>query len=163
MCECKVTSVMSNSLWTYGVQPARILCPGDSPGKNTGVGFCALLQGSFLTQGWSQHSLSLLHWQVGSLPRVPRGKPHIKKQSTAINKSPMFHTTRRRNCINIMLGENTDTKEPKLYDSIFVNFNKWEKLNDDDRNHERLQQELRDEWCHLGRGLREPRDDDYDL
>ena len=30
---------------------ARLLCPWDSPGKNTGVGCHALLQGIFLTQG----------------------------------------------------------------------------------------------------------------
>ena len=40
---------------------------GDSPGKNTGVGFQALLQGTFLTQGW-RHLLCLLHWQTGSFP-----------------------------------------------------------------------------------------------
>ena len=27
------------------------LCPWDSPGENTGVGFYALLQGIFMTQG----------------------------------------------------------------------------------------------------------------
>jgi len=31
--------------------PARVFCPWDSPGKNTGVGCHALLQGIFLTQG----------------------------------------------------------------------------------------------------------------
>ena len=31
--------------------PARLLCPWDSPGKNTGVGSHSLLQGIFLTQG----------------------------------------------------------------------------------------------------------------
>ena len=31
--------------------PARLLRPGDSPGKNTGVGCHSLLQGIFLTQG----------------------------------------------------------------------------------------------------------------
>ena len=31
--------------------PARLLCPWDSPGKNTGVGCHFLLQGIFLTQG----------------------------------------------------------------------------------------------------------------
>ena len=30
-------SVVSNSLWPHGLQPARLLCPWDSPGKNTGV------------------------------------------------------------------------------------------------------------------------------
>jgi len=33
------------------VCPASFLCPWDSPGKNTGVGCHALLQGIFLTQG----------------------------------------------------------------------------------------------------------------
>ncbi|XDA84975.1 hypothetical protein R6Z07F_014764 [Ovis aries] len=43
-----------------GLQPARPLCPRDSPGKNTGVGCHALLQGIFLIQG---PNLCLLHWQ----------------------------------------------------------------------------------------------------
>ena len=42
---------MSDSLWPYGLQPTRLLCPWDSPGKNTGVGSHFLLQGIFLTQG----------------------------------------------------------------------------------------------------------------
>ena len=33
--------------------PARLLCPWDSPGKNTAVGCRALLQGIFPTQGWN--------------------------------------------------------------------------------------------------------------
>ena len=44
-------SVVSDSLQPHELQPARFLCPWDSPGKNTGVGFHALLQGIFLTQG----------------------------------------------------------------------------------------------------------------
>ena len=58
-------SVTSGSLWPHGLKPARLLCPWDSPGKNTGMGCHALLQGIFLTQGLS---LPLLHWQVDSLP-----------------------------------------------------------------------------------------------
>ena len=54
---------------------ARLLCPWDSPGKNTEVGCHALLQGIFPTQGSNPHLLYLLHWQVGSLPLVPSGKP----------------------------------------------------------------------------------------
>ena len=38
---------------------------GDSPGKNTGVGCLALLQGIFLAQGLNS---LLLHWQADSLP-----------------------------------------------------------------------------------------------
>jgi len=32
------------------MDPARLLCPWDSLGKNTGIGFHFLLQGNFLTQ-----------------------------------------------------------------------------------------------------------------
>ena len=34
---CAVTLVMSDSVRRYGLQPARLLCPRDSPSKNTGV------------------------------------------------------------------------------------------------------------------------------
>ena len=43
--------VMPDSLQPHGLWPARLLCPWGSPGKNTGVGCHALLQGIFLTQG----------------------------------------------------------------------------------------------------------------
>ena len=38
-------SVVSDSLRPHGLQPARLLCPWNSPGKNTGVGCHFLLQG----------------------------------------------------------------------------------------------------------------------
>ena len=44
---------------------------GDPPGKNTRVGFCALLQGIFPTQGLNPCLSCFLHWQVGSLPLAP--------------------------------------------------------------------------------------------
>ena len=44
-------SVVSDFLWPHGQQPARVLCPWDSPGKNTGMGCHALFQGIFPTQG----------------------------------------------------------------------------------------------------------------
>ena len=56
------------TLWTAAT---RLLCSWDSPGKNTGVGCRALLQGIFPTQGSNRHLLSLLYWQEGSLPLVP--------------------------------------------------------------------------------------------
>ena len=49
---------------------------GNFPGKTTGVGFRALLQGIFLTQGLNLHLSQILHWQAGCLPLVPHGKPH---------------------------------------------------------------------------------------
>ena len=45
-----VCSVMSGSLRPFGLQPARLLCLWDSPGKNTGVGcyYYFLIQRIFL-------------------------------------------------------------------------------------------------------------------
>ena len=63
------------TLRPHGLQPARLLCPWDSPGKNTGVGCHALLHGIFPTQGSDLCLLRLLHQQAGSLPLVPLGKP----------------------------------------------------------------------------------------
>ena len=50
---------------------------GDSPGKNTGVGCHALLQGIVPTQGSNPHLLCLLHQQADSLPTGPPGKPQV--------------------------------------------------------------------------------------
>ena len=52
-------SVVSNSLWPPGLQPTRLLCPWDSPSKNTGVGCHSLLQGISPTQGLNSHLPSL--------------------------------------------------------------------------------------------------------
>ena len=62
-------------LWPRGLLSSRLLWSRDSPGKNTGVGCHALLQGIFLTQGLNQPLLSLLYWQMVSLPLAPPGKP----------------------------------------------------------------------------------------
>ena len=40
-----MASVVSDSLRPYGQQPARLFCPWDSAGKNTGVGCHVLVQG----------------------------------------------------------------------------------------------------------------------
>ena len=56
-----VTLVVSDSLQPYGLEPSKLLCPWDSPGKHTGVGCHALLRGFLLTQGLNPHPLCLLH------------------------------------------------------------------------------------------------------
>ena len=66
--------------------PARLLCPWDSLGKNTGgpfpnwipnpiLGCHFLLEGIFPTQGLNPHLLRLLHWQADSLPLSHLGGP----------------------------------------------------------------------------------------
>ena len=58
-------SVVSDSFQPHGPYPARLLCPWDFPGKNTGVGYHSLLQGIFLIQGSNP---CLLHGQAYSFP-----------------------------------------------------------------------------------------------
>ena len=57
---CISRSVLSNSLWPHRLYPARLLCPWNSPNKNTGVGSHSLFQGIFPTQGWNP---GLLYWR----------------------------------------------------------------------------------------------------
>ena len=80
-----------DSLRPYGMQPARLLCPWDSPRKNTEVGCHALLQRIFLTQGSNPCLLSLLHCrqvlyhQRHLRNELVRGKPcfyHLYKITT---------------------------------------------------------------------------------
>ena len=57
--------------------PRGLLCPWNSPGRNTGAGCHFPLQGTFPAQGWNPRLLCPLHWQAYSLPPVPLGNPNI--------------------------------------------------------------------------------------
>ena len=88
--------VVSNSLWPYGLQPARLLCPWNSPGRTTGVGCYFLLQGIFLTQGWNS---GLLHagrfftvWATGDIDKSlgPDGThPRVSKELKGETVEPL--------------------------------------------------------------------------
>ena len=60
-------SIIYDSLWPHGWQPARLLCPRDYPGKNTGVGCHFLLQRIFPTQRSNSCLPQLLQWQVDAI------------------------------------------------------------------------------------------------
>ena len=65
---CLVTKLcLTLLLWSHGLQPTRLLCPG----KNTRVSCYFLLQGIFSSQGANLH---LLHWQVDSILLSPQGQ-----------------------------------------------------------------------------------------
>ena len=51
VCVCSRAQSLSHVGLFKTIQPARLLCPCDFPGKNTGVGYHALLQRTLLTQG----------------------------------------------------------------------------------------------------------------
>ena len=89
-------SFASDSLQPHGQSPARLLCPWDFPGKNTGVGFRALLHGTFPDQGLH------LCWQADSLPLSHQGSPrcwqniqipHVQNITlSALLPPPLTHT-----------------------------------------------------------------------
>ena len=67
-CYCLVAKSFPTVLQPLGLQPIRLLCPWDFPGKNKGAGCNLPLQGIFPTQG----SPAL---QVDSFTTKPPGKP----------------------------------------------------------------------------------------
>ena len=79
------------TLWTVAHQ-AHL--SWDFPGKNTGVSCHVLLQGIFPTQGSNPHLLNLLHWQVGSLPLAPPGKPGTRFSSVQSSRSVVSDSLR---------------------------------------------------------------------
>ena len=88
------------TLWTVAL---RLLCPRNSPGKNTGVGCHALLQGIFLTQGLNLHFLPLRHWQAGSLPLAPPGNSpasHCPPTIAFLSTSTAKYFT-KKNCLYV--------------------------------------------------------------
>ena len=54
-------SVVSDSLWRRGLQPTRLFCPCDFPGKNIGMASHSLLWWIFPAQGSNLRLLCLLH------------------------------------------------------------------------------------------------------
>ncbi|CAI9159657.1 unnamed protein product [Rangifer tarandus platyrhynchus] len=70
-------SVVSDSVQPHGPKPARLLCPWDFPGKNTGGGSHAILLGIFPTQGspalpgafFTTKSSGLKQVKSGQMPR----------------------------------------------------------------------------------------------
>ena len=60
-----LASVVPDSLRYWRLLPTRLLCPWDSPGKNTGVDCCTLLPGLSPIQGSNPRLLRLLCYQAG--------------------------------------------------------------------------------------------------
>ena len=77
--------------------PPRLLCPWNSPGKNTGVGYCAPYTGSSRLRDRACVS-RLLQWQAGSLPLGPPG-------GTALKVSRVLLTTSNfQSFLDLLLG-----------------------------------------------------------
>ena len=93
-------SVMSDSLQPHGLYPARLLCPWDSPGKNTGVGCHSLLQENLPTQGLNPSHLhcrqTFYHLSHhGSTATLRSTNRHIwGKKMMSTFTTPTLHYTR---------------------------------------------------------------------
>ena len=88
----------------------QVPLPMASPGKNTAVGCHALLQGIFPTPGWKLHPLHFLHWQVGSLPLVPPGKPTIHINIYTYTRVYTYH-------VYSFLDDRLELESPKVQQS----------------------------------------------
>ena len=73
------------TLRPHGLQPTRLLCAWGSPGKNNGV---AISSSRGLTQGSYPCLLTLLHWQVDSLPLSHLGSVPCAQDNTEHRKHP---------------------------------------------------------------------------
>ena len=83
----------ASSLWPHGLYPARLFCPRNSPGKNTGMGCHFLLQDTFKfslnkqVYNWSRWAEDLYiaaGYSVGLLSRFSR----VRLCVTPIDGSP---------------------------------------------------------------------------
>ena len=98
LCAGLSCSVMSSSLQSHGLKPARLSFHGDSPGKNTEMGCLALLQGIFPTKRsnsgfrycrWILYCLS--HQGSPTLPLCPAPIPrptHHLQSNPLTSKEP---------------------------------------------------------------------------
>ena len=69
-------SVVPDSLQPHGLQPTRLLCPGDFPGKDAGLGCRFLFQGIFSTQASDP---GLLHFRESLYRLSYKGSPNPSK------------------------------------------------------------------------------------
>ena len=106
-------SVLSNSLQLHGLYPTMLLCPWDSPGKNTGMGCHSLLQGIFLAQGLNPGLLTCrqilyylsyqgstrCYYRVPTKPAVVSDKRNRPSSNTEVHRVMESHTDRDANSV----------------------------------------------------------------
>ena len=96
---------MSDSFVIPWTVPTRLLCPWDSPGKNTGMGCHSLLQGIFPIQGSNP---GLLHCRQILYYLSHQGSPsHALKRSKSIGLLSLF----LKKCMTWNKHERNKTKQ----------------------------------------------------
>ena len=107
---CPVRQSLSPvSLWPHGREPARLLCPRNSPGKNTRVGCHSLHQGIVPTQG---SHLGLLDCR-----QVPYHLSHQGSRGVALSCGRRTLTAQEKGCERIKKGRRegrqSDRQQPE--------------------------------------------------
>ena len=110
---------MSDSLWPRGLSPSRLLCPWDSPGKSTGVGCHALLQGIVPTQGLNPCLLRLLYcgrilYPLSLLGRPPPVISNSKTKQNIQNNCLQESGSAAQSCNPWEKGSSWDEISPQL-------------------------------------------------
>ena len=88
-------SALSDSLRPHGLQPARLLCPWNSPGKNPGMSGHSLLQGIFPSQGLNPgllHCRQILYCEPPGKPRMALLK--VENGANSLNRKRSFLSLR---------------------------------------------------------------------
>ena len=94
-------SVVSSSLSPHRLQPARLLCPWDSPGKDTRVGCHALVQGIFPIQGWNP---GLLNCRQIRYHLSHQGSPYLEPRDNLIVASSTSPTSKTHQFLMIRVS-----------------------------------------------------------
>ena len=96
-CFCCVAKSCPTLLWPHELQPTRLLCPWDFPGKNTRVGHHFLLQGIFPTQESNPHLRHcmwvLYHWATWEDRRRDDWEWRKSTKSRATEEGPSPYLT----------------------------------------------------------------------
>ena len=108
---------MSDSLRPHGLDPARLLCPWNSPGKNTGVGCHFLLQGFLfcILVFWPQDM-----WDLGSLTRDRTHTPHTERSLNhwTTREVTLFILLLNEHCLNTYSARGWDYKDEQNLENI---------------------------------------------
>ena len=109
---------MPNSLWPHGLQPTRLLCSWDFPGKDTGVDCHFLLQGVFPNPGIDP---GLLHCRQILYQLSYEGSPYkIPKGLTNAVSYRIFLSSEIFTCVSLIQTTLPLHKQtPSKYESVY--------------------------------------------
>ena len=114
-----------------------MICPWDSPGKNTGVDSHSLLQGIFSTQGWNQgllHCRQILYHLSYQGSRVPINTenvslnlelgPELEPVCTSENDSLLTLVQKENWCVDVQIcspgKSSTSSPRPQSWPNMWV-------------------------------------------